>query len=433
VTELKDLLKRNITKLIIEGKAADQAHNLGLKSVGYGNWADDSGKVVAKSADGGQRLIGVKAHDKDIDYATLDDSPNAKKADKAKAKSSKSIASAHKAKPKAKPKTSPKAKEQPMGAPGKKISSSQNTLGADVNEIGLGAMLVGGDWSKFHDSKDVQKQMNQRREQIGEEEFADQMGRAKAMATATEEWANQNGYKGKIVKTWWTARPGELGRAVGRDVDSRKNPTDTLVQFEDGQFLGLSAKSTGGKGDIGFKNPGIGTLEKQLDTDFSSGAKNATAKAIKQLKLPESSKERKQFIRSNPELREKTVEIGKQILGKARDDLAKVLGSMDEKELKRHILEDWMDAGAETYPPYIKITGHGKGGDYSASLMDPANNPKIAAVQNGKVKLVPVGSDSIGVVIDGKRLMKMRFKYESEKLASGIKLSGDPWVGTHIQ
>ena len=38
----------------------------------------------------------------------------------------------------------------------------------------------------------------------------------------------------------------------------KKNPTDVLVEFTKGGFLGLSAKSTSGKGDIGFKNPGVG-------------------------------------------------------------------------------------------------------------------------------------------------------------------------------
>jgi len=45
----------------------------------------------------------------------------------------------------------------------------------------------------------------------------------------------------------------------------------------------------------------------------------------------------------------------------------------------------------------------------------------------GNIKLVKVGNDSVGIMADGNRIMKMRAKYESQKLASTIKFSGDPW------
>ena len=38
-----------------------------------------------------------------------------------------------------------------------------------------------------------------------------------------------------------------------------------------------------------------------------------------------------------------------------------------------------------------------------------------------------VGNESIGVKAGNKKILKMRFKYESEKLASSMKMSGDPW------
>jgi len=43
------------------------------------------------------------------------------------------------------------------------------------------------------------------------------------------------------------------------------------------------------------------------------------------------------------------------------------------------------------------------------------------------IKLEKVGNESIGVSAGGKKIMKMRFKFESEKMASSVKLSGDPW------
>ena len=75
---------------------------------------------------------------------------------------------------------------------------------------------------------------------------------------------SMEGYSG-VKNVYWTARPGfSFRNVVGVDVDQRKNPTDVLVEFNLGGFLGLSAKSTSGKGDIGFKNPGVGTVDSDL-------------------------------------------------------------------------------------------------------------------------------------------------------------------------
>ena len=38
-----------------------------------------------------------------------------------------------------------------------------------------------------------------------------------------------------------------------------------------------------------------------------------------------------------------------------------------------------------------------------------------------------VGNDSVGVKAGSKKILKMRCKFESEKLASSLKMSGDPW------
>ena len=86
-----------------------------------------------------------------------------------------------------------------------------------------------------------------------------------------------------------------------------------------------------------------------------------------------------------------------------------------------------MDASAELYPPYVKVTGKGKGVPYTADVEDPLNNPKLKAILSEKISFEEVGNDSIGVKAGAKKVLKMRFKYESEKLASSLKMSGDPW------
>jgi hypothetical protein len=46
-----------------ESPAAQQAHHLGLQSSAYGNWKDETGKVVAKSVKGGEALVKTEPGD----------------------------------------------------------------------------------------------------------------------------------------------------------------------------------------------------------------------------------------------------------------------------------------------------------------------------------------------------------------------------------
>lgn len=309
----------------------------------------------------------------------------------------------------------------------KTILEQANTIAADVNEILLGYYLLpGSGWGGFANGKQIKAHLDDRGANLDEKEWEDQIGRAEAMASAVLDWASANGYQGSPVKAWWTARPGVLSAAVGYDVDSRKNPTDTLIQFSDGQFLGLSAKSTKSSGDIGFKNPGIGTIARALDVSFVEIYEKKVSTAIKKFGLPANLKERKAFIRANPKIKEKTEILGIQLLQELRNALLEKLITIDHKRLKQHILENWLDAGV-LEPRYIKVTGHGKNGNYSASVVDPISNPKLKALSSKNIEVVPVGTTSIGIIANKEKIMKMRFKYESEKLASSIKLSGDPW------
>ena len=302
-----------------------------------------------------------------------------------------------------------------------------NTLEADVNEILLGYYILGGKWVGFEGSGEAKKQLNQRKSQIGESKYSQQSERAKVMANVSLEWAAKNGIKGKPAKVWWTARPGILAKAVGKDVDSRKNPTDILVQFSSKAFLGLSAKSTQTKGDIGFKNPGVGTVEKVLNVKLNHIAEKAVTDAIKKFKLSSVSSTRKAEIRKNPKIQQQTTKMGEKVLHDIRDALFKKFNSMSNAAVTKHVLDEWMDATKSVYPPYIKVTGMGSKAPFTAKVEDPTSNAKLTALSTKPIKLEKVGNDSIGVSAGPKRILKMRAKYESEKLASTIKFSGDPW------
>ena len=102
-----------------------------------------------------------------------------------------------------------------------------------------------------------------------------------------------------------------------------------------------------------------------------------------------------------------------------------------------------MDAG-DLYPVYVKVTGRGTAAKgYNASASDPNKNEQFKALMaadsfrfhttNTTSKRVKNNDweATIGVeaVAAGKatRILKMRFKFESEKLASSLKMSGDPY------
>lgn len=300
---------------------------------------------------------------------------------------------------------------------------ARNTDLADVNEIYVAFVLNG---NEFPDSAS-ESQYNKKLGMITPEQGEQQVGRAIVMVEEFLKWAKQNGYSG-IQNTYWTARPGFSFKAVvGVDVNQRKNPTDVLVKFRTGGFLGLSAKSTSGKGDIGFKNPGVGTVDTDLKLKLNDINKKAQEDIVKSFKLPASASARKTAIRANKALQKQTDSLGAQVLSECRDTLLKKLNTLSQPQRKDYIMKSWIDASDELYPPYVKVTGRGTKAPYSASVEDPLNNPKLKAIMEDRITFEGVGNDSVGVKAGSKKILKMRFKYESEKLASSLKMSGDPW------
>ena len=305
---------------------------------------------------------------------------------------------------------------------------ASNTDAADINEIMMAYYLAGKKWSVIHDFKEVEKQLAIKKSKVDVELIVQKTMQAEIQAKEVLSWANTNGYKSKVKKVFWTARPGVLARAVNKEVDSRKNPTDVLIQFTDGKFLGISAKATKTKGDIGFKNPGVGTIDSSLRINLKKLLDDEEDIVVKKLKLPESKNLRKSFIRSNLTIQTKTKEFGSKILEKIRDEFFKKIKKLSQKELREYLIKDWLDASNGNYPPYIKVTGMGKKPPYSAKIEDPLKNDKLTNLMSAKKIIVEkVGRDSIGVIADGKKILKMRAKYESEKIASSLKFSGDPW------
>ena len=302
--------------------------------------------------------------------------------------------------------------------------AAKNTDLADINEIHTAYVLNG---NKYPDSAS-KAQYERKSKLLTPQQLEQQEGRAVAMAKEFKKWASGKGYGSSISKVYWTARPGFSFKAVvGYDVDQRKNPSDVLVEFSGKKFLGLSAKSTKGKGDIGFKNPGIGTVEKDLNLKLKPINEEKVQQLTESFGLSKSASTRKGEIRKNPQIAQLADAEGTKVLNTLRDTMLKKVKSMNAKAAKEYIIKSWIDASEDMMPPYIKVTGRGNKAPYSASAEDPLNNPKLQAINTQPLKFEAVGNDSIGVKAGSKKILKMRFKYESQKLASTIKMSGDPW------
>mgnify|MGYP003116378845 CR=1 FL=1 len=336
----------------------------------------------------------------------------------------------------------PKKKDDPA-APRRPV----NKDGADCNEILLGYYCAGKKWSLFHDAKKVQEELKKYKEILDYHkpgEYENQDGRAQEQAKVALEWAAANKYKGKVTRVYWTARPGVLSKAVGYDVDSRKNPTDTLLRFGKNKFLGLSAKSTGqSSGDIGFKNPGIGKLADLSQRDLVNTAQKAmNSRSIKKLDFNDETGngKRKAYLKkigayplprgskTPTEAGMPYYKAGHKVLAAVRDELMDAYNDMSQEERKMHFIDDWLDA-AGGLPYYIKVVGFGKKGRYTAKVVDPVYDEKTLVLSSSDVGFEPTGTSSILVTANGVGLFKIRAKWESAPLASTIKFSGDPLTG----
>lgn len=302
---------------------------------------------------------------------------------------------------------------------------ASNTVLADINEIYLGLYLNGG---KSYDSE-ADKHLKTRIRQARPSEVLDQNEKAFAMAQAIIKWAKANKYTGIIKNVFWTARSGKLQETVGREVDSKKNPADILIQFSDGKFLGVSAKSSKNiyRVDIAFKNPGLGTVEVELKINIRKQIQKIEDSAVKTFGLPQSLTEREIKIRKNLALQKRTNLAGSTLLMAIRDIFFAKLKTMKQEDLRKYILNSWLDSNENLFPVYVKVTGIGDHPPYAARVDDPLNNSKLKSLKNGKITVELVTDDTIGVKADGVRILKIRAKYKAIKLASSIKFSGEPW------
>jgi hypothetical protein len=165
----------------------------------------------------------------------------------------------------------------------KPAGGDKNTAAASVNEILVGWYIKPGTKSKpfsnYHHPTAVHNKFGEYANQLSNEEYINQMGRAQAMADVFLAWAKTMKYskgdrESDIEMVYWTAQAlSSLTNTWGHGTKivpiggTGANPTDTLVKFKCGKtcgWLGMSAKSTKKYIEVPFTNPGLGTISTEL-------------------------------------------------------------------------------------------------------------------------------------------------------------------------
>jgi hypothetical protein len=307
------------------------------------------------------------------------------------------------------------------------MTKGDNTRLADVNEIWCAYLLSG---EQFPD-RITEQTFNRKKGALSTQEYKDQIGRAEAMVKEFIKMAERKGYGTKIESVYWTAKPGfDFLPIVGVKVNQVKFPADILVQYALGGFLGLSAKSTI-SGDVGFKNPGVGTVDNDLGLNLAAYVQASEEEALEDYPkfAAMSQSNRALQMRKWKEAGDPVFKIlnekGRLVESYCRDKLFAKLNNITSQQARRqYLIGSWMDA-TNAYPPYIKITGSGEKGRYNAIGVDPLANSKMDALNTKSITFTKAGNNSIKVSAGSTKLFNMRYKFKSYKFAGTMKLSGD--------
>lgn len=305
-----------------------------------------------------------------------------------------------------------------------KKTKDPQSVAADVNEIWFGYYLTDS-WKDFENSEKIQTELKERTKRISGEEAIDQKGRAKEMGKVVVEWIEENMPGEKIVKKWWPKQDsGMISKAIGSEVDLKKNPLDILIKTDKGNFVGFSAKSIKQSWKIPKKNRGLGSVGKELGlVDLTHIFDDEEKKMLSDLKeiKGKTRKDRKEWCDKNEPYYEKNIQKSKYanaVFTRVQDEIFKKLKSMSDKELTDYIAKSWIDS-VKLNPPYMIVKGRGVKEKYFAKIEDPLD------VKFGIIKIEKEGMDKVRILSDDKKIMDMRVKFMSKKMVTSVKFSGE--------
>jgi hypothetical protein len=301
--------------------------------------------------------------------------------------------------------------------------SAANTFAAVVNELALARELAGGFDNVDGFGVSVSDRFLRASGKIDPQEAALRDAQGGPMATAVLAWARDNGFTGAVTKVFWTALPGSLADASGiPNIDQTKNPSDVVIEFDDGKRLGVSAKSTGSSTQKpAFKNRGAGTLGNTLGNSQLSDINNeARDQFIADNNLTGSNKAISQILKQNKQLKDKASQIRNTVLRDTRDSLLGTLNSLPPEERSVFLREQFLDVVNDGLPT-IKVTGRST--NQRADVVDIRDNKIIRSLSPG-VTFEKLGNDSILVTSEtGDKLFAIRAKNASQPLVSPIKFN----------
>ena len=118
--------------------------------------------------------------------------------------------------------------------------SGESDAGGKVNEIWIAALLANPDLDGKVKYKEPLAQV--------------QIDRSEAQAKDIQQYIDEENL-GSVSRVYWSGGAFPWREITGLDVNTKKNPSDLLIEFEDGKFLGVSLKSYGGS-SYTKSNPG---------------------------------------------------------------------------------------------------------------------------------------------------------------------------------
>jgi hypothetical protein len=332
-------------------------------------------------------------------------------------------------------------------------------IGADVNELHIAWYLNGKKWTGGLSTADetIYNQRYQELKNKSVNELAARVRQAEVMSDKFLEWANRNGFSG-VDKVYWTARqdfnyknlPGDT---TGFVENSKDNPTDVLVKFSRhtyaSPYLGLSAKSILGSltAEAPVKNPGMKKVESFIGVPngFQTILNEGVTESGKLLGINKSGKyldknKMKQILPDRGTSKEPAKQAIAEsqvtkILSGCRDLLFDKLQTMDDIDVKMYILDELLDT--DKMPYYVKVTGRSTPNlsSVEATVDVPRSNKKYRSMvkDNGKMSYEKLGGGdgyTVGVKCGQTKIIQIRFKFSSTRLASGLKMSVAPWPGS---
>lgn len=298
------------------------------------------------------------------------------------------------------------------------------THASDLNELACLYFLNKETWLHPDDEALFREKAGLVKTGVSKESVTVQVERGRAQAQALRIYAIEQGYR--IGRALWVSRIGCLQSYI--PWASVGHPADILLELYGVpgavDYLGVSLKSRKSKEDtVGLRNPGLGTLEDALSVPLVPIVDKAVEFAIETYGLPESQDARKKALRGAGEVRTQTTALGSLVLSDVREAILDATVAMSNDELRSIIQNTLMDMDVRTTPKYVRVVGTGNlVTGFKAEVHDP-----FAVTLPEPITVQRVGTDSIGFLANGGRVCLLRAKWESEKLASSLKFSVDPW------